>query len=167
MEIYDYYSREFGGEKSISKAKKLPDDYLILNDVTVKVNDKEVQIDHILVSPYGVWCVETKSHLGRIYGKEQDKNWTQKKKSDGGKIYTKSFYNPVTQNAVHSRRVEDFLKQKIGLNVPVKSVIVFTSADQLNVHTTTPVVTPKKLISTILEIDRVKALTEEQIKWIT
>lgn len=55
------------GEKRVFRElKELPEDYYILNDVTVKVDDKEAQIDHLVVSSYGLWCVETKSHFGRI-----------------------------------------------------------------------------------------------------
>lgn len=142
-----------GEQRVIKVLKELPEGYNILNDVIINVGDKEAQIDHLVVSPFGLWSIETKSHLGRIYGKENDKNWTQKKKSEKGKIYTKSFYNPVMQNAVHCRRLKDYIKEKLGKELDIKSVIVFTSADQLNIQTVTPVVTPKYLNKTILESD--------------
>ena len=149
------------GEKRVFNIlKELPDSYFVLNDVTIKVDNKEAQIDHILISPFGVWSVETKSHLGRIYGKEYDKNWTQKKKSDKGKIYTSTFYNPVTQNEVHCKRLNALFNQRLGLNVPIKSVIVFTSANQLNVQTTTPVITLKQLKHVIQTSDMQRILTE-------
>lgn len=149
-----------GERRVFNILKELPDSYYVLNDVTIKVDDKEAQIDHLLISPYGVWSVETKSHLGRIYGKENDKNWTQKKKSDKGKIYTSTFYNPVAQNLVHCKRLYSFLNQKLGFNVPIKSVIVFTSADQLNVQTTTPVITPKQ-IKQVIQASEMKILLNE------
>ena len=89
-----------GEKRVLNKLKELPNEYMILNDITVKIDDKEAQIDHLLISPWGIWSVETKSHLGWIYGKEKDRNWTQKKKSESGKIYSKQFYNPVTQNTI-------------------------------------------------------------------
>lgn len=43
--------------------------------------------------------------------------------------------------------------------------MVFTSADQLNIQTNTPVVTPKQLRQTIQTIDRDnKVITEDTIK---
>lgn len=154
-----------GERRVFGELKLLPDNYHVLNDVTVKVESDEAQIDHLVLSPYGIWSVETKSHLGRIYGKENDRNWTQKKKSDKGKIYTTTFYNPVAQNAVHCKRIGDFLNKKIGMTIPVRSIVVFTSADQLNIQTNTPVVTPKQLRQTIQTIDRDnKVITDDTIK---
>lgn len=153
-----------GERRVFNILKQLPDNYYVLNDVTIKVNEKEAQIDHLLVSPYGVWSVETKSHLGKIYGKEDDKSWTQKKKSEKNKIYTSTFYNPVTQNLVHCKRLDSFLNQKIGFNIPIKSVIVFTSADQLNVQTKTPVITLKQLKQVIQSSDMQKILNEATVK---
>lgn len=156
--------RGHNGEKRVFNVlKELPDYYYVLNDVTIKVDDKEAQIDHLLVSPSGIWSVETKSHLGRIYGKERDKNWTQKKKSDKGRIHTTSFYNPIAQNAVHCRRLADFIRQKLNLEVPVKSVVVFTSADQLNINATTPVVRPKDLKQVLMANDAQKHISQEKI----
>lgn len=152
------------GEKRVfDTLLQLPDDYKVLNDVVVKVGGKEAQLDHLLVSPYGLWSVETKSHLGRIYGKESDKNWTQKKKSDRGKIYTTKFYNPVAQNRVHCKRLQDLLKEKLGQDIPVKSVVVFTSADQLNIESNTPVVTLKALVGTIHNTGKTVVLSDENM----
>ena len=47
----------------------------------------------------------------------------------------------------------------------MRSIVVFTSADQLNIQTNTPVVTPKQLRQTIQTIDRdIKVITEDTIK---
>lgn len=153
------------GEKRVFEALlQLPDNYKVLNDVTVEVGGKEAQLDHLLVSPFGLWSIETKSHLGRIYGKESDKNWTQKKKSDSGKIYSTRFYNPIAQNRVHCKRLQELLREKIGLDIAVNSIVVFTSADQLNIDATTPVVTPKQLVETIRSTDLSIKLSGEKIE---
>lgn len=103
------------GERRVYNAlKKLPDDYYILNDVTITVGNRKAQIDHIVVSMHGLWCIETKAHLGSIYGADDDKNWTQIKKSKDGRTFTHVFYNPVTQNRVHCQRVHNLISKNSG-----------------------------------------------------
>lgn len=153
------------GEKRVFNVlRELPNEYHILNDITIKIDGKEAQIDHLVISPYGVWSVETKSHLGWIYGKEKDRNWTQKKKSDKGKIYSKAFYNPITQNAVHCNRLSDLYFKNAGHRITVKSLVVFTSADKLDIESTTPVVTLGNMKETIRKFDDNIYISQEHIK---
>ena len=52
------YIRGYLGERRVFGAlRKLPDEYALLNDVNLSVGVKQAQIDHVVVSPYGVWCV--------------------------------------------------------------------------------------------------------------
>ena len=93
------YIRGYDGERRVLRALRgLPDEYRILNDVTVKADEDEAQIDHVVVSPYGLWCLETKSHRGMTFGKERDQNWTQVKHSERGRRYKSKLYSPIRQN---------------------------------------------------------------------
>ncbi|MBK5251295.1 MAG: NERD domain-containing protein [Peptostreptococcaceae bacterium] len=81
------------------------DVYKIVNDVTIKLDDgKTAQIDHIVVSEYGVFVIETKNYKGWIVGKEEDYYWKQV-------IYKRKekFYNPLKQNQVHIDRLTEVL----------------------------------------------------------
>jgi len=50
----------------------------VFNDVIIPGdNNRTSQIDHILITPYGVYVIETKNVAGKIYGKEDDQYWTQ------------------------------------------------------------------------------------------
>lgn len=89
----------FFGEISIRILLKFlnKDKYLIINDVLIPTNNgTTAQIDHIVVSIYGIFVIETKNYNGWIFGSENSKNWTQV-------IYkTKNhFYNPIMQNKGH------------------------------------------------------------------
>ena len=59
------------------------------------------QIDHIIVSRYGVFVVETKNMKGWIFGSSNQKTWTQK-------IYKHNhkFQNPLHQNFKHIKTLE-------------------------------------------------------------
>lgn len=55
----------------------LPDDFIILDDVVLLTNNGTTsQIDHIVVSKYGVFTIETKNYRGIIYGQDNQEEWT-------------------------------------------------------------------------------------------
>lgn len=43
---------------------ELPEEYFIFNDLLFDSNGRSTQIDHIVVSPYGVFVIETKGYKG-------------------------------------------------------------------------------------------------------
>lgn len=69
----------FGEQKTelnlwFSLDKKL---YRRFNDVIIPSSNGTTQLDHILVSPFGLFIVETKNRTGWIFGSESQSNWTQ------------------------------------------------------------------------------------------
>ena len=95
------------GEKLVAGRlrKGLPEEYLILNDIYLPLPDgTTTQIDHVIVSQYGVFVVETKTYSGWIFGDEKSKEWTQS-------IYRKKsrFQNPMRQNYKHICALADNL----------------------------------------------------------
>ena len=48
------------------KMLQLSDEYIIFNDFMGEINGRSTQIDHIVVSPYGVFVIETKGYKGWI-----------------------------------------------------------------------------------------------------
>ena len=55
------------------------------------------QVDHVVVSPFGIFVIETREYTGAIHGAEEQAEWTQTFGS-GGKF---SFPNPIWQNRLH------------------------------------------------------------------
>jgi restriction system protein len=93
------------------------DTYHIIKNVTLPIENGTTQIDHIIVSIYGIFVVETKNMKGWVFGNSHQKIWTQK-------IYknTYKFQNPLHQNYKHVKTLES------KLNISEKyihSVIVF------------------------------------------
>jgi len=79
-------------------------DYHLLNHVTLPLQDGSTQVDHILVSRFGVFVIETKHFSGWIFANAKQANWTQVLFK--GKF---SFQNPIFQNLRHVRAVRDLL----------------------------------------------------------
>jgi hypothetical protein len=93
--------------------------YHPIHNVTIPTLDGTTQIDHIFVSCFGIFVVETKNMKGWIFGGENQKQWTQT-------IFKKSskFQNPLHQNYKHVKALET------SLDVPpevIHSVVVFVS----------------------------------------
>lgn len=95
------------GEAALTVAKKIMLDgkvYRDLNNITIPISDGTTQIDHIIVSRYGIFVIETKNMEGWIFGDAKQAQWTQS-------IYGKKFrfQNPLHQNYRHTKALEEFL----------------------------------------------------------
>lgn len=91
--------------------------YHRLHNVTLTTPDGTTQIDHVFVSKYGMFVVETKNMQGWIFGSENQAEWTQN-------IFKKKvkFQNPLRQNYKHTKALE------AALQVPpqtIHSVVTF------------------------------------------
>lgn len=89
-----------------------------IHNVTLPTPDGTTQIDHIFVSRFGIFVVETKNMKGWIFGSENQARWTQK-------IFRKSFrfQNPLRQNYKHAKALEAML----GVSPEaIYSLVVFT-----------------------------------------
>lgn len=98
--------RGFMGEFWVKQElKKLPKDkYIILNDIMIKSSKGTHQIDHIIISKYGIFVVEMKNYYGLITGEEYQNKWTQHLGKN--KYY---FNNPIHQNYGHIKALEELL----------------------------------------------------------
>jgi hypothetical protein len=52
--------------------------YTLYKNVTLELEDDTTQIDHIIISKFGIFVIETKNYGGWIYGSEHQKQWIQK-----------------------------------------------------------------------------------------
>lgn len=91
--------------------------YHRIHNVTLPTSDGTTQIDHIFVSRFGIFVVETKNMKGWIFGQEHQTQWTQK-------IFNKSFkfQNPLHQNYKHIKTLEAVLDVPPGA---IHSVVAF------------------------------------------
>ena len=125
-------------------------DYTVLNNCTFQVSEQlTTQIDHIVVSRFGIFVVETKNYQGWIFGDEKQKMWTQK-------FYKKSyqFQNPLHQNYRHIKTVQYILSELIA-GEHVHSVVVFVGESQFK----TPM--PANVLQGTAWIQYVKSFRQE------
>lgn len=87
------------------RLNQLPKDkYIVLNNIFIKSNYGTHQIDHIVVSPYGIFSIETKKYTGYIKGNKYDKKWIR---YAGRKKYY--YENPIRQNYGHIKALSELL----------------------------------------------------------
>lgn len=89
---------------SAIKTRLDKDVYHLIKNVTLPTENGTTQIDHVIVSIYGVFVIETKNMKGWIFGSKDQKTWTQK-------IFkvTNKFQNPLLQNYKHTKTLESLL----------------------------------------------------------
>jgi len=115
---------ELGEYKINFQFERLPDEYKYLKDVLIQSSRGLTQIDHIVVSPYGIFVIETKNYSGWIFGNQKDEYWTQV-------FYNKKnkFFNPIRQNYGHIQALKELLKGY--KNLKFHSIIAFTRRCEL------------------------------------
>ncbi|MES2982897.1 MAG: nuclease-related domain-containing protein [Verrucomicrobiota bacterium] len=96
------------GEKMINRGLRNldPTQYQLFHELYLPhpTEAGTTQIDHLVVSPFGIFVIETKNYRGWIFGSEKQREWTQQ-------IYQnkKRFQNPLHQNKLHVKALMQFL----------------------------------------------------------
>lgn len=125
-------------------------DYHLFNHITLKLQDGTTQIDHILVSRFGIFVIETKHYSGWLFANSNQATWTQvlfRKKS--------KFQNPIFQNMRHLEAVKavlDFLPPS-----DIKSLVVFTGDAKFKTKT------PPEVFTAHTFVEHIKRHTQETI----
>lgn len=125
--------RGFWGEFWIrQELKKLNSQkYKVLNDVMIIDERGSHQIDHIIVSSFGIFVIEMKSYYGLITGREKDSKWCQHLGKN--KSY---FMNPIHQNYGHIKALSRLLELEESSFV---SIVCFSNQARLRVDAITTV----------------------------
>ncbi len=97
--------------------------YVINNLLFGDRTGQSCQIDHIFINRFGIWVIETKNYSGKIYGEEDEHEWTQFLGTDKE---GRKFYNPIKQNATHIYCLKKYLNVK---NVFHNVVVFLSNAD--------------------------------------
>lgn len=145
LKIYYPKIRGFMGEFWVkSELIKLPKDkYVVLNDIMIKDEKGTHQIDHLVLSKYGIFVIEMKNYYGLIKGKEFDNKWCQylgKNKS--------YFINPIHQNYGHIKSLANLLSLDDKYFI---SVICFSNQANIDVKSSSIVTQVNYLKSEILK----------------
>ncbi|MGM0838014.1 MAG: nuclease-related domain-containing protein [Bacillota bacterium] len=98
---------EIGEYKIDIQLDQLSKEYKYISDMMVenpKAKSGYSQIDHVVISPYGIFVIETKNYQGTVYGGKARKLWSM-----NGKF---KFMNPFIQNYGHVAALKRILDKK-------------------------------------------------------
>ncbi len=152
------------GETEVTRrlAEALDNSHYIFNDLLIKQGRQSAQIDHLVVSPKGIFAIETKNWRGRIEGREDEDRWSQFKQPDKPPIRVS---NPIKQ----TRRHVDILRgalERAGIDWPgIVSIVVFMSPNtEFSVQDSkTPVLRPKEAVDYIANYQAEREYSEDEV----
>jgi hypothetical protein len=78
--------------------------YTVFNNVSLDTGSRTTQIDHVVVSPYGIFVIETRHLYGWIAGSVNDHVWTRTLLR-----FSRRLQNPIRQNQAHIRALQGLL----------------------------------------------------------
>lgn len=136
------------------KLMQIPEEYHVIDDVLFMSNGRSTQMDHIVVSPYAVFVIETKGNKGWILGGENSEYWTQiiyKRKS--------TFYNPIQQNNGHIRFLK-FLLKDLGY-IPFVPIVVFNNEADLKVNVNNHIVVNRYYLKDVFLQNKETGISQE------
>ena len=127
-----FYSKGKAGEKAVARRlKRLPEEaYKFINDLMLPTSYGTTQLDHVVVSRYGIFVIETKNYKGYVYGGENAEYWTQNIR--GNKYSTP---NPIRQNNTHIKALRYHLN-KLNIDCPIHSIVTFAGSCSVSVNVT-------------------------------
>jgi hypothetical protein len=130
---FDLFKKEKGnqGERYVSSILKTgldPESYFVLNDILIPSGNATTQIDHVVLSNFGIFVVETKNMGGWIFGNESQSKWTQS--MPGARKF--SFQNPLRQNYKHTKALSVLLKINHDL---FHSIVFFVGSAEMKTGT--------------------------------
>jgi len=136
-----------------------PSDYRVFHDLLLEAQGRSSQIDHVILSRYGIFVVETKNYSGWIHGAENSRYWTQSIYH-----YKLRFPNPIKQNWSHIYALKDILRDFHG--VVFHPIVVFAGGAELkNVYSTVRVIYLEDLVAAIRQTDET-VMSDEQVSMI-
>ncbi len=129
--------------------------YTVLNDVLLPIDGHTTQIDHLIISRFGVFVIETKNYGGWIFGDAHQAQWTQtlgRRKN--------RFQNPLRQNHKHLKTVQ------LLCHLPesaLHSLVVFTQRATFKTELPDHVLHTPRLVDHIHRLDQ-PVLTDAQVR---
>ncbi|WP_134052213.1 MULTISPECIES: nuclease-related domain-containing protein [Rheinheimera] len=119
-------------ERALHKVlvKELPASYQHYRNLVIPTEQGDVtEIDHLVVSAYGIFVIEVKNYRGWIFGGEKQPRWTvQRFRSKH------QFMNPLHQNYKHTEAIKHVLGLNGKDNDAVHSIVAFSQRAEFKTH---------------------------------
>lgn len=154
------------GERRVaSYLEDLPyESYSVYNDLLFRNGGYTTQVDHLIISKYGIFVIETKNVHGKVYGSGNAEFWKQYLPDIGyrtfGNTQEHQLRNPLWQNGGHIKALRRLV---FGNEVPIVGVVVFPDDTDLYVKAELPVLHMRDIVPFIVSY-RDEVLSLEQVE---
>lgn len=101
---------------------------LLFSNVSIEIEGKRTELDHIIVNNRGIFIIEVKNYSGSLMGTDNDYEWVKTKISSSGNSYTKIVKNPIKQVNRQVYLLAQFLKY-YGVDVWVEGYTFFVQGN--------------------------------------
>lgn len=155
------------GEKRVSSFLEDLDckDYRVYNDILIRNGKYTTQVDHIIISRYGIFVLETKNIHGKVYGNGHAEFWKQYLPDIGykrcGSTQEHQLRNPIWQNEGH---IKTLLRLVFGDGVPVYGIVVFPNDADLMITADKPVLHMREVVPFIKQYCNI-VITSDQMNF--
>jgi predicted RNA-binding Zn-ribbon protein involved in translation (DUF1610 family) len=130
--------------------------YKRFHNLIVSTRNGTTQIDHVLLSRFGIFVIETKNYNGWIFGGKDQKLWTQVLHGE-----KHSFQNPLQQNYRHTKALAEHLNVELA---KINSIVFFIGDAELKTDLPPNVIT-SGLSAYIEQFDRVVFHDSELVRF--
>ena len=109
------------GERKVNFVlnRLIEDDEYLLSGLLIPRNIDGAEIDSVLITRKGIFCIETKNWSGTIFGSDTNTKWSQMKPN----YTTATHNNPVTQNKRHC----DLIKKLFNNKYKPYNIVIFSN----------------------------------------
>lgn len=150
----------FLGELSVNVLLAgLGQDYIVMDNLMLSENGITTQIDHVVISIYGIFVIETKNYKGIITGSEYAETWTQH-------LYREkhTMPNPIRQNYGHILAIRRKICQYYSGEI--YSIIAFSGDADVKVNATTAIITHIRNVRSEIHHHTYQMMNHEQMQLI-
>ena len=118
------------GERFVSKLiyETLNAEDWLFTNVHIYADDKQTELDNLIINSNGVFIIEAKNYHGEIFGDEEDSEWIKNKVTPAGSVYQTTVKNPIKQVKRQIYILSTWLKDN-GIDVWVKGYVFFVESN--------------------------------------
>ena len=118
---------------------------VLLTNVKISFEDRETELDDVIINNRGVFIIEVKNYSGTLSGNEDDFEWIKNKETEAGIFYHKMVKNPIKQVKRQISILSQYLRENgvfiwvegytflVENNSPINSSYVLNT--QKDIHT--------------------------------
>lgn len=131
-------------------------DYILLEDLTLPTSHGTTQLDHIVLSRFGIFVIETKNMSGWIFGGENQARWTQVMRR-----HKSQFQNPLRQNYHHLKVVQNLLGIRLD---QLENLVAFVGSAEPKTEMPPNVFWNRRALSNYIASRKTVRFTESEVR---